>query len=415
MASIGVIHNTVSSDVATAETSYQAVLESDALTSGTTYHIICHAIHAQSSHNALTYYQIIDKTNGDAVLDQSTMVRKFYGRNKGQSYYYLGKITAGGDGGGIELQQKVASGTVTTEFVSMMLLDLSNMDEADYFFASDSTATEHTTSYVDRASITNPDPRTNDEYVVWGWLSTTMDDTTASVDAYLGSTAEAVFATHPRAIYEAKDAAAQLNTMFCRYYTYGGVNKDITWKISSKDESGGSALNDYEASAILGLRLNAFKNFSGTYEDTETTNATTGFQQLESLSLTPTNSGGVIATACCVWSPAAANRTSQVRIQVDNSTSPNAAPDSALAANPNDAGDELPLSYITKYSGSAATAATLDLDVAKDTSASIGWKFRSLVAFTEELQDGDVSHKNNVTGLRSGSRLGNFRNKRIRR
>ena len=414
MASIGVIHNTVSSDVATAETSYQAVLESDALTSGTTYHVICHAIHANASHNALTYYQIIDKTNGDAVLDQSTMVRKFYGRNKGQSYYYLGKITAGGDGGGIELQQKVADGTVTTEFVSMMLLDLSNMDEADYFFASDSTATEHTTSYVDRASITNPDPRTNDEYVVWGWLSTTMDDTTASVDAYLGST-EPAATTHPRANYEAKDAGEQLNTMFCRYYEYGGVNKDITWTISSKDELGGSALNDYEASAILGLRLNAFKNFSGEYEDTETVNATTGYQEMNYISVTPTNSGRLIATACCVWSPAGVNRSSQVRIQVNNSTSPNAAPDSALAAMPQDANDELPLSYITGVNGVADTGLKFDLDVAKTVSNSVGWKMRSLVAFTEELQDGDVSHKNNVTGLRSGSRLGNFRNKRIRR
>ena len=410
MTSIGIIHKTVTSAVATTETSYQTVGETDALTAGTTYYVIAEARANVNDVTQLGYLRLIDKTNSDAVLTHSEYIKEHTASAICETYYYLGVVTAGSDGGGIELQQKVAGGskTMETDFASIMLLDLSNMDSDDYFFAvSDSDSTPGAI-YGTNAEYTNDHPRTEDEYLVFGYVAYNVNNAAFSSYAKLSCTEPSTTPNEPEILFEGEDTTEKNNWLFSRHYTYSGVNKDITWAIETKSESGATS-NEHAYSAILGFRLNAFNNFAGSYTSAETTTTATSMQEMESVSLTPEFSGDVLVFGTTLWSGGATGRYCRQRIQVDNTSSPHAIIDSKNAANANDGTDILPMTSITKYSGSAATAATIDLDTQKDSSANVGWKNRSLAAFTIKLAGGDTTHKNNMTSMRLGARLGSYR------
>ena len=153
MSAIGIIETTVSSVVENTTTDFVEVVESTALTSGTTYYIICHALVEGDSKNEVFQWRLVDRTNGDAVLSNATLKREGTRDSMTQSYYYVGRVVAGSDGGGIAFEQASASGeSCRTQYLSMLILDLENMDATDFFFANDTTSATHTTSYVDRAT-----------------------------------------------------------------------------------------------------------------------------------------------------------------------------------------------------------------------------------------------------------------------
>ena len=421
MAQISVIHTTVSSAVAGTATSFAEVVESDALVSGKTYYIVCHGITKGNNSNQVFQWRLVDRTNSDAVLSNSTLIREATQNNVTQAYYFVGRITAGGDGGGIAFEQKSphTDYTVTTEYLSLMIFDISSMDPGDFFFANDTTATEHDTTLTTRATVTNPDPRTGDEYIVWAWASTGTDSVVINSEMKLVSTEVSHASQHVLASYEGEDLTEQLGYMVAQHYSYGGVNKDITWEVQTRDDGAGDS-NEYLESTIFGLRLNAFENFFGDYTSTETTNTSANtFAELDTASFTPDASGDVIVTACAIFSGDATVQKSTARVQVDGSTSPNTVPDSKRSANTNDGTDDLPLSYITKYSATGGTAATIDLDVDKSTANDIGWKQYTLAGFTVKLADGDPTHKNNISMFRRARigalSRGRLRNKRFRR
>jgi len=410
MTSIGIIHKTVTSAVSTSETSYQTVAETDAMTAGTTYYVIAEVRANVDSTARLGSLRLIDKTNGDAVLTHSEYIKEHTTSEICESYYYLGVVTAGSDGGGIELQQHVslASQTMETDYASIMLLDLSNMDSDDYFFVSRDSDSTPGTSYETNAEYTNDHPRTNDEFLVFGYVAYNVNNVQYSSYAKLSCTEPSATPNEPELLFEGEDATEKQNWLFSRHYTFSGINKDITWAIETKSESGGTS-NEHAYSAILGLRLNAFNNFVGSYTSAETTTTATTMQEMASVSLTPEFSGDVLVFGTTLWVGGSTGRYCRQRIQVDNTTSPHAITNNKWSVNSNDGTDILPMTSITKYSGSAATAATIDLDTEKATSADVGWKNRSLAAFTIKLASGDTTHKNNMTSMRLGARLGSYR------
>ena len=127
MTSIGIIQATVSSTVSTTGTTYAEVVESDALTNGTTYYVVCHAI-VEGNSSSLTFeWRLVDRTNSDAVLSNSTVTREPTQSGTPQSYYFVGKFTAGSDGGGLAFEQRSATSPLNiarTQYVSMMIFDL---------------------------------------------------------------------------------------------------------------------------------------------------------------------------------------------------------------------------------------------------------------------------------------------------
>ena len=385
MASIGTIHTTVSSEVASTATLFSDVVESSALVSGTTYHVVCHALCEASSDRRLFEWRLVDKTNSDTVLSNSTMKRNPATADSTQSYSFVGKFTAGSDGGGLTFQQKSsATQTVRTQYLSMILFDLSNLESSDYFYANDTTAASQSGLFVDRASLTVSTPTSGDTYLMFGWLATDVNNTAINSEMRMRVTASGeTDIEKPFISYEGADSSEVLNSWICRPYTM--TDTATTFTVQTRDDNAAGVVNEYLESTIFGLRLNAFENFSQRYTDGETTTTSTDWYEVSNISITPTASGDVNVFADAVFRPQNALYYSYERLQVDGTTSPNAIPDSEINAKSADSTDYLSLPYVTQYSGVKATSATIDLDVKKNNAADVGWLNTSISAFTSAL------------------------------
>ena len=190
MASISTIHTTVSSEVESTLTSFTEVVESAVLTKGKTYYIICHALVDGNAANKVFEWRLVDRTNSDTVLSNSTMLREPHTMNETQSYYFVGRVTARGDGGGIAFEQKASTGkTVRTQYISMMIMDLSEMDSEDIFFANDATTAAHTGTFANRASLTVSRPTSGDIYLMFAWVSTETNKVSINAEMRLNMVA----------------------------------------------------------------------------------------------------------------------------------------------------------------------------------------------------------------------------------
>ena len=385
MTAIGVINTTVSSTVTSTLQSFAEVVESSALTSGTTYYVICHALVEGDSNGKVFQWRLVDRTNSDAVLSNSTCKREPARVDETQSFYYVGRFTAGSGGGGLAFEQQAdtAGNTVRTQYLSMVLLDLSNMDATDFFFANNTTSASHTISYVDRATLTASSPTAGDTYLMFGWVATDTNAVSRQAEMRMEVVASGeTTLTAPSISYEGEDLTEVLNWWTCRPYTMSA--NDTTFTIQTRDDTAGTQ-NTYLESTILGFRLNAFENFASTYTDAETTTTSSDWQQLATHSFTPDTTGDVIVAGCSIFQGDEVYARSYERVQVGGLTRPNAQVDSNYSAVQNDATDKLALSYITQIGGTAANALTIDMDVKKNVVTDTGWQEYSLSVFSAEL------------------------------
>ena len=392
MTSIGVIHATVSATVSTTGTTFAEVVESDALTDGTTYYVVCHAI-VDANSSALTFeWRLVDRTNSDAVLSNSTLIREPAQNGVEQSYYFVGRFTAGSDGGGLAFEQRSAtdvSKIARTQYASMMIFDLSNMQSNDFFFDNDRTNTAlSATTFADFAAGSITAPQDGEIWMVWGWQASAMNNVDKSVEMQLNYDNGTSETNTPSIKFEGEDLTEVLGFSMSQPFTIADTPATATWTMLSRD-SGVSAVaqNNHLESTVFGVRLNAFKDFTSTFTEAETTSTSTDWVELKSSSFTPTHAGDVIVSAYSTANLDGSTRKSFQRVQVDGTTSPNVRPDTQYSSNANDASDELALGYITKYTGVAGTAATLDYDVKKNIANDVGWGQFSLVAFTIELEE----------------------------
>ena len=386
MTAIGVIETAVSSTVTSTLQSFAEVVESSALTSGTTYYVICHALIEGDSTGHVFQWRLVDRTNGDAVLSNSTCKREPARVDVSQSYYFVGRFTAGSDGGGLAFEQRAdAIGkTVRTQYLSMLLLDLSNMDTTDFFFANNTTSATHTASFVDRATLTAPSPTAGDTYLMFGWVATDTNNTSRNAEMRMEVVASGeTTLTAPTISYEGEDLTEVLNWWTCRPYTMSA--NDTAFTIQTRDDASIGSQNTYLESTILGFRLNAFENFASTYTDAESTTTSADWRLLETQSFTPDTTGDVIVAGCSIFQGDANYARSYERVQVGGITRPNAQVDTNYSAVQNDATDKLALSYITQIDGTATTTLTIDMDVKKNVTTSTGWQEYSLSVFTANL------------------------------
>jgi len=325
MTSIGLIHTTVGTTVSSTLTSFAEVVESDDLVDGTTYYVICHALCEGSTTLSFFEWQLYDNTNGEVVAD-SAMKRKPTTADKTQSYSFIGKIVAGASGGGISFQQKSASlQTVRTQFVSMIFMDLSNLQSSDYFFDSNSVETTHTDSFVTSSSSTIASPTDGDTWLVFGWASTAINNTAKQAQMRLSKILGVAQVTTPLGSYEGKGRGEKLNWWACRPYVLTGGSTLLAVQVRDEDDTGED--NSGLASSIFGLRLNAFQNFSAEYTDAETTTTAVTFQELDSLDFTPKSTNTIVTVASAIFAAGSASIPVATRIQVGGTTSPNTQPD----------------------------------------------------------------------------------------
>ena len=386
MSAIGVIETTVYTTVSSTLQSFVEVVESAALTNGTTYYVICHALIEGDANGKVFQWRLVDRTNSDAVLSNSTCKREPARIDDSQSYYFVGRITAGSDGGGLAFEQQAdtAGKTVRTQYLSMVLLDLSNMDSTDFFFANDTTSATHTTSFVDRATLTASSPTSGDTYLMFGWVATDTNNVSKQAEMRMEVVASGeTTLTAPTVSYEGEDLTEVLNWWTCRPYTMSA--NDTTFTIQTRDDETSGSQNTYLESTILGFRLNAFENFASTYTDAETTTTSIAWQELATHSFTPDTTGDVIVAGCSIFHAREVYARSYERVQVGGLTIPNSKVDTNYSAIQNDITDKLALSYIAQAGGTAETTLTIDMDVKKNVVTDSGWREFSLSVFTANL------------------------------
>jgi hypothetical protein len=383
MSSIGIIHTTVGTEVASTSTSFTEVVESAALTGGTTYYVICHALVEGTSNSKVFEWRLVDRTNSDTVLSNSTTIREPAESNKTQGYEFVGKFTTGSGGRGLAFEQKAPDvfEEVRTQYLSMVILDLDNMDINDYFYNNNTTTTALTNSFQSFATHTTT-PTASDDWLVFGWQSTQIDDITHSTEIKLFCSDASGSTDVPLISFEAEDLTEQSNNWLCRAYTMTGA--ESTWSIKSRMDATTATPNDHLESTIFGLRLSAFVNHNYGYTASLVTTST-GWTELDSNALTPDSTGDVIAVAFSAFDAGSTLRRSFQRIQVDGTTSPNSRPTYEFACISNDSTDVLGMPYITNYSGIKDTSKTVDLDAKKQSSAEYGWLTYTLAQFTAEI------------------------------
>ncbi|MAB58463.1 MAG: hypothetical protein CL524_13100 [Aequorivita sp.] len=385
MASIGVNYKTVSAEVASTSTSFAEVAETDALTNGKTYYVVAHGLVEGSSNSDVFEWRLVDRTNSDAVLSNSTQIREPTQADKTQGYHFVGKFTAGSGGGGLAFEQKSASGeTVRTQYLSLMLLDIDNLSADDYFYNNNTSDTALTDSFQSFATVTKSSLTASDKWLVFGWQATATDDVSHNTEMKLYCSDPSGTEDEPLISFEGEDLTEVLGFTICRAYTMTGAG--ATWTIKSRMDSALPAdANNHLESTLFGIRLSAFENSTFSYTSALQATTATSWQQLARQTLTPDSTGDVIAVTCAVFDGDSTNRKSFARTQVDGSSVPNTQPDTEYQCNTNDFSELLPIGGITKYSGSASTLATVDFDAKKESGASYGWQNTTLALFTTEI------------------------------
>ena len=386
MASIGLIHTTRSSVIQSTSTSFTEVDESAALTSGKIYYCVCHALVEGSDANKIFEWQLVDRTNSDTTLTGSHMILEPAQASTTQSYYFVGKFTAGSGGGGLAFEQKAASSeTVKTRYLSMMLMELSELESSDYFFNTDTSSTALTTSFQDFANA-RPTTTASDKWLVFAFIDVDVSNVFHNVEMQLQyeSSVGGVVSTKPLMSFEGEDATEQNLWAFCRGYTVAGTSDIFTVQARIDNASGAGA---HRNSTVFGLRLDAFEDSYFEYTEAENDTTSTDWVALDSKAFTPTSSGDVLVFATAIFEGESTTRKSYGRVQVDGTTSPNTVVDSYPAVNHRDGSSLLPMFYVTKYTGSAGVADTIDWDVKKESSAEYGWQEYTLAISSAEIPE----------------------------
>jgi len=389
VASIPVIETTVSTETKspTDDDDFVNVVTTEDLTDGTTYYVICSAIVGGNA-GYLPEWRLVDETQDvDVVLSNSTTIRDPQQSGKPQSYYYIGRFTAGSDGGGLSFQQKGFIGTgayrpAVTDFLSMLLIDLSNLTSDDFFFANDTIEDDNSETMANRVIHTQTGIVTDDNWLVFGWIATEINDITFNTEAVMVCD-DATPASEPFVSFEGENTSEALQWWMCRAYTLS--NSTVEWKMQSRDSAGGDA-SRYMESTLLGLRMSAFLDSSQSYTNGTTSAPDTNFYELATSTFTPSISGSVIVVATSVYDAGGTTRKSNQRIQKDGITIPNTQPDTEAYCNSNDATDELPLSYITTYTGVEKESAVIDYDVKTNNIVS-AWEDYTLAVFSTEIRE----------------------------
>ena len=382
MATLGVIQTTVSATVSTNNTTFTEVVESSALTSGKTYYVICHALTEGGLTSKPDSFRLVNRTVLGGTLSNSTMIREPNTAGATQSYYYLGQVTAGESGGGLAFEQKSSNAgfTVSTQYLSMLILDLSNLTSDDFFFENDIDDVALTSTFQDFATTTVTTNK-EDDWLVLGWQATDTDVVNGySTVVQLYSDADS---DYPESQMEGEDLTEVLNVLQGR--SYSANDAQTTWSIKSKMHTGGATdSNNHLESTLLGFRLSVFEAFEKEFTSAESTTTATDFQQYARISFDPDSSEDVIVFGSSLFHAGATSRPALSVIQLDGTTSPNTQPDTEYGCVSNDGADILPLSYITKYTPDGSSI-QIDLDCKKTTAEDIGFSKRALVAFTTKI------------------------------
>ena len=157
MAQVGYISVEQTSTVNTTATTYTDIVSTGNLTPGVKYLLLCRATTGNSNVSTLHYTRMVDDAGSEFAGSEEVKEVPTTNTAVGTSYSYSTVFTAT-TAAAVKIQQKAtALSTARVYHASILLIELSGGPMGanhDWYHTSDATAASHTTSDVDRASLT---------------------------------------------------------------------------------------------------------------------------------------------------------------------------------------------------------------------------------------------------------------------
>ncbi len=284
----------------------------------------------------------------------------------------------------IKMQFAIASSSVDTINADEVRIFAINLTDdltedtgsgGDWKFAEDASGpTQHTTTPVDRVSLTFTPDTASEDWLILARAGIIVDSTTVEYEMHLledGSDARKQLAK------EGADTI-ELDALTMVYVAESLSAASHTYKVQTEDDATG--VNDYDTSALLALRLDAFESHSviqtaGLFEP-----GGTGFEEIATGTHTPTTTGDHMVIGDMLSDSGFVD--ASLRLQFGGTSDPTAWEDSVSQIDPNDVDDQYnaPLFVIRSIPD---TGVAIDLDAIGTTASD--FYDRTIVAFSMEL------------------------------
>lgn len=349
---------------------------------GGVYLILCTAQVGGSSASARFGFRLAHGTTPTAFAESEMILEpRATGATASHDYSCALVFTQPGTAEDIVFQVQTptsAANTARADSIALwwMRLDASLSTPADYVYDTDTSATTHTTSFQDFATVTITSAASENWLVIAG---VRFDVNVITNQCQYRINRDSGTETVPSWGFESEEATEQHVHMLVRAYTLSSGSHTFT--VQGRDAA--SAGNAHSHSFIIAIRMPAFKD-SGFFWNAAAT-ATTSFTEVANVDITPSVAADFLILAASHADPNSTGFTFQQRIQVGGTTEP-AGSDGNDSANSNDAGNDtaIPMAILTQETFSTA-AQDIDYDVSGIGEAGKQTLNRSLVVLSMEL------------------------------
>lgn len=328
MSTVGYISAEQTSDVNTTATTYADIVSTGNLTPGVKYLLLCRATTGNSNTNQLSYTRMVDDAGSEFAGSEEVREVGSSHTGTGSAYSYSTVFTAT-TAAAVKIQQKATSGyTARLHHASILLLELSGGmmgTNHDWYHTSDATVASHTTSLVDRASLTVTNTASKSgNYLAIGFTQIALGSVSESyeaqmaftnVTAYKNTLMTQSFVSH---IQEGEDTdETHCDVMVCPIHLPASGTSVI--KMSTKDDN--SAVHTYNASSVTLLYLDQFETTDGVVNTAAVVNGDSTDQfTINSGTFSPRTSGKAVVVGTAAFDSGGSNNRLRQQFLLDTSS-----------------------------------------------------------------------------------------------
>ncbi len=243
------------------------------------------------------------------------------------SYYKIAWFTVwtavGGEGIKLQFQTETSIQEVKADTISLIAIEISEelTEGTDWDFNHNNTSIELDTNFEDHATITiqSADHDAGDTYLVMAYGQ--LDDTSGNTqgESRLERTGEAT-STEPTLSQESEDNLIDIFLQF-HLITFDLGAADNTFTVQGRED--GSSTFNLAHSSVFALNLESFVDSAEIFNGTSLPLNTTDWADLiNTLTMTPSQTGDVLILSSWVTDYGAASRLAESRMQIDNVDEP---------------------------------------------------------------------------------------------